>query len=68
MLHINLFVCTPLRRDEGVVDIIYDVTLPEGDYRSLGLRYILSSHAATHIPAFEIDLLHQCTNDRMSLC
>ena len=59
VLHINLLVGAPLGCDEGVVDIVYDVALPEGDYRSFGLRNVLSPHAATDIPCFQIYLLHQ---------
>lgn len=59
MPHINLFVCTPLGCYEGVVDIIYDVTLPEGEYRGLGLRHILGPHTATNIPRLQVDILHQ---------
>lgn len=57
MLDINLLVCSPLGCDEAVIDIIYDIALPKGEYRGLGLGHILSPHAATHIPRLLIDLL-----------
>lgn len=59
VLHVYFLVSAPLGCDKGVVDIVYDVALPEGDDWSLGLWNILSPHAAADIPCFQIDLLHQ---------
>ena len=68
MLDINLFVRTPFGRDEAVIDVIYDVTLPEGQYWGLGLRHILSPHAATYITCLLVDLLKQSASNTLNWC
>ena len=62
MPDIDLLVSSPFCCDEGVVCIVNDVTLPESDNRSFSLWHIVSSHAATHIPCFQVDFLHTCTS------